>query len=93
MKKSDRISLRETLSVHLRAVRDVNRVAPGVFLSAILSSIAEAISPYLTIWLSAQLINELASARRVDMLVKWVLLTVAVTAAMGLIVWILPVCV
>ena len=84
MKKSDPITLRETLSIHLRAVKDVNRVAPGVFLPAILSSVVEAGSPYMTIWLSAQLINELASARRVDMLVKWALLTVTVTALIGL---------
>lgn len=31
MKKSDRITLRETLSIHLRAVRDANNVAPGIF--------------------------------------------------------------
>ena len=84
MKKSNRIPLRETLSIHLRAIRDVNRVTPGVFLSAVLCSIVKAISPYTTIWFSAQLINELASTRRVDVLVKWALLTIAVTAAMAL---------
>ncbi len=84
MKKSDRITLRETLSIHLRAVRDANRVAPAVFLSTVLSAIAEAISPYMTIWLSAQIINELAYARRVDVLMKWALLTITVTAIMGL---------
>ena len=84
MKKSDRITLRETLSIHLRAVRDANRVAPGVFLSTVLSAIAEAVSPYMTIWFSAQIINELAYARRVDVLIKWVLFTITVTAIMGL---------
>ena len=84
MKKSDRITLCETLSIHLRAVRDANRAAPGVFLSTILSAIAEAVSPYMTIWFSAQIINELAYARRVDVLMKWALLTITVTAIMGL---------
>ena len=85
MKKSDRITLRETLSIHLRAVRDANRVAPGIFLSTVLSAIAEAVSPYMTIWFSAQIINELAYARRADELMKWVLLTITVTAVMGLV--------
>ena len=85
MKKSDRITLRETLSIHLRAVRDANNVAPGVFVPTILSAIAEAVSPYMTIWFSAQIINELAYARRIDELMKWVLLTISVTAVMGLI--------
>ena len=80
MKKSDRITLRETLSIHLRAVRDANNVAPGVFVPTILSAIAEAVSPYMTIWFSAQIINELAYARRIDELMKWVLLTISVTA-------------
>ena len=84
MKKSDRISVREALSIHLRAAKDVSRITSGFFLSSVLSSIVKAISPYATIWLSAQLINELASARQVEVLAKWALLIVAVTAALGL---------
>ncbi len=84
MKKSDRISVRETLSLHLRAAKDVNRIAPGLFLSSVLSSSVKALSPYATIWLSAQLINELAAARRADVLMKWALFIVAVTALLGL---------
>ena len=83
--KSERISVRETLALHLRAVKDVNRIAPGVFLSAVLWSAAEALSPYATIWLSAQLINELASSRRVEMLMRWAILIVAITALLGLV--------
>jgi len=85
MKKSERISLRETLEIHFRAAKDVSRVDPGVFLPAALSSVFKAITPYTNIWLSARLINELATFRRMDVLVKWALLTVVVTAAMGLI--------
>ena len=85
MKKSERVSLRETLEIHFRAAKDVSRVAPGVFLPAALSSVFKAITPYTNIWLSARLINELATFRRMDVLVKWALLTVVVTAAMGLI--------
>lgn len=85
MKKSDHITLRETLSIHFRAVRDVHRVADGIFLSVMLSSAAEAVSPYITIWFSAQLINELAYARRVDVLIRWAVLTVIITVMIGLI--------
>ena len=85
MKKSDRVSVRETLSIHLRAAKDVNRIAPGLFLSAVLSSAAEALSPYVTIWLSAQLINELASARNAQTLMRWAILIVTVTALLGLV--------
>ncbi len=83
MKKSERISVRETLSIHLRAVKDINRLVPGIFVSTVISSIVSALTPFATIWLSAQLINELASDRRADMLMRWVLLIIAVTALLG----------
>ena len=85
MKKSDRVSIRETMTIHLRAVKDVNRLVPGVFTSTVFYAIVSALSPYATIWLSAQLINELASTRRTDMLMRWVLLIIAVTALLGLV--------
>lgn len=85
MKKSDRVSVRETMAIHLRAVKDVNRLVPGVFTSTVFYAIVSALSPYATIWLSAQLINELASTRRADMLMRWVLLIIAVTALLGLV--------
>ena len=85
MKKSDRVSIRETMTIHLRAVKDVNRLVPGVFTSTVFYAIVSALSPYATIWMSAQLINELASARRADMLMRWVLLIIAVTALLGLV--------
>ena len=84
MKKSDRVSIRETMTIHLRAVKDVNRLVPGVFTSTVFYAIVSALSPYATIWLSAQLINELASTRRTDILMRWVLLIIAVTALLGL---------
>ena len=85
MKKSDQVSIRDTVAIHLRAAKDVNRVAPGFLFAAIIYSAVAALSPYATIWLSAQLINELASTRRPDVLGKWVVLIIAVTAAVGLI--------
>ena len=85
MKKTVQVSIRETIAIHLRAAKDVNRVAPGFIFASIIYSAVTALSPYATIWLSAQLINELASSRRPDVLGKWVILIVAVTAVVGLI--------
>ena len=85
MKKSDRVSIRETMAIHLRAVKDVNRLVPGIFFSTVISSIVSALTPFATIWLSAQLINELASDRRADMLMRWGLLIIAVTSLLGLV--------
>ena len=71
MKVTEQISIREAIIIHLRAAKDVNRVSPGFLLSSIIFSIVNALSPYATIWLSAQLINELAAARRLEVLGKW----------------------
>ena len=84
MKKTNPISIRETFAIHIRAMKDMRRASPGCFVSFILCSIVKALSPYATIWLSAQLINELASLRRPEVLGKWVLLIITVTAIMGL---------
>ena len=84
MKKTDQLSVRETVAIHLRAAKDVNGYAPGLFLSTTLLGIVTAISPYTTIWLSAQLINELASTRIPAVLAKWAMLVIAVTAGMNL---------
>ena len=83
-KKTDQISVRETFAIHIRAMKDMRRIAPGCFVSFVLCAMVKALSPYATIWLSAQLINELASLRRPEILGKWALLIVTVTAAMGL---------
>lgn len=83
-KKPDQISISETFAIHIRAMKDMRCAAPGCFLSFVLCAIVKALSPYATIWLSARLINELASLRRPEILGKWVLLIVTVTAATGL---------
>ena len=85
MNKTDQITTREAIGIHLRAAKDVNRVAPGVFVPTVLAALFRAVSPYVTIWLSAQLINELATFRRGEKLMKWAVLTIVVTAVIGLI--------
>lgn len=83
-KKTDQISLRETFAIHSRAIKDIHKIAPSCFISFILYAIVTALSPYATIWLSAQLINELASLRRPEILGKWVIWIVGITATIGL---------
>ena len=83
-KKTEGISTREAIAIHLRAVKDVRKYTPGLFLSVILLSTVTALSPYATIWLSAQLVNELASTRIPAELARWAVLIVAVTAATSL---------
>ena len=75
---------KEMLKLTLRALKDINRCQPGKLTAIAASTVVSALSPYVTVWFSAQLINELAGARRADELWRWVVLTLAVTTAMGL---------
>ena len=83
-KKAEGVSLRENFALHRRAARDMRRVTPGCFAPFILCAVVEAASPYAVIWLSARLIDELSTLRRPEILGRWVLWTVAVSAAAGL---------
>ncbi len=83
-KKTDQLSMGETLRLHWRAARDLEKYCPGIAVACVFHAIVKAISPYTTIWFSAQLLNELAGARRPDELLRWVLLTIGITAVMQL---------
>lgn len=75
MKKhsSDKTSLKETLRLNLKAYRLLWKVYPKVFITSALCSVVGAAIPYVEIWLSAQLISELAGGRNVQRLTSLVL--------------------
>ena len=60
------------------------KLCPQVFVSTLLSSVVKAVTPYVTIFLSARIIDELSGERRPDQLLRWVVLTLACTAACAL---------
>ena len=74
----------EVFRLHFRALKDMNRYVPGRIPCLILKAMVNAVSPYVTIWLSAQIINELATGRRQEELVKWVAWTVGSAAVFGI---------
>ena len=80
----NKMTKKEMLKLTLRALRDINRCQPGKLVAIGLSTVVSALSPYVTVWFSAQLINELAGARRADELWYWVVLTLTATAFVGL---------
>ena len=83
-KRSDKIGLKEAFQIHSRAFKDINRYCPGLFLSMTLHAIAKSASPYITVYLSARIINELASFCRPDVLWTLVLVTLGSAAGMTL---------
>lgn len=81
----EKLTLRGVFRAHVRCIREINRYIPGRILAVFLHSSFKALSPYAVIWFSAQLINELAGMCRAAQLWQWALLTVAVTAALGIV--------
>ncbi len=84
MAKNKEYSWKEIIPLHFRALRDIERYVPGSIPCMVIRNLVEALSPYLTVWLSAQFINELATLRRGDVLLRWIIWTVAVTAVCGI---------
>ncbi|MDO5401073.1 MAG: ABC transporter ATP-binding protein [Eubacteriales bacterium] len=79
-KKEATISWKQVSRLSLRGYRVLRKLCPRLLSAVFLSTAAEALSPYLTIWLSARVVNELAGQRRSDVLWPLVALTVAAIA-------------
>lgn len=79
----EKIGMKQALKLHLWAVKIWWKVEPNLFLSVIFSSFVETIIPYVTVWFSARIINELAGERQPEELLHLVFLTVAVTAGLS----------
>ena len=76
---------KEILRLNWRALRDTERYVPGRLPCGGLNAAVDALSPYVTVWLSARIINELAGLRRPEVLIRWVLWTIGTTAAIGVV--------
>ena len=84
-KNKEKVSLRETVRIHWRAYRDVRHFCPGVFAVTAAHSIAKAITPYVAVFFSARIINELAGARRAEEMVRLVVTALISTGAITLV--------
>ena len=83
MMKNDKkmtVSWRETFSLNLRAIRTFYQLYPQMILSRIFYSLGQALTPYVGIWFSAQLLSELAGNKNPERLTKLVLLALGSTA-------------
>ena len=82
--------LMHAVSVHLRAIRLLHPVTPMFFPVLTLYVLFDAVSPYITVFFSAQILKELATLRREDALWKWVaagVLVVGLAAILKALLW------
>ena len=86
-KKKDEAAagFRETLQSTLRAYKIWNRYAPNLLTATALHSVFSALAPYVPVYFSAQILNELAGARDPERLTTLALLTLSVTAALAIV--------
>lgn len=83
-KNTNKITLRETWQIHWRAYKDIRHYCPGVFAVTAIHSIAKALTPYVTVFFSARIIDELAGLRRTEELARLVVIALVAIGAMTL---------
>lgn len=83
-KGKEKVTLKESLQIHWRAVRLLDRYCPVMLLSTALYSLVTAVTPYVTVYFSARIIEELAGARRPEILWHLVWLTVGMECVLAL---------
>ena len=83
-KIEEKLTWKETWRLFRRAFLLTRRYTPHLYLPLSLCSLVTAVAPYVTVFLSARVIEELAGARRPEVLWRWVVAAVAVTGAIAL---------
>jgi len=68
MDKTDKITMREALALTMRGYKLLWNRSPGRYISTAISAMVGAITPYVGIYISALLINEIAGERNPDRL-------------------------
>ena len=69
----EKVSMRHAAAMHLRGIKELRKVSPKFFPILTLYCIFDAITPYVTVFFSAQILTELATQRRAASLWQWVL--------------------
>lgn len=85
----EKFSAREAGKLYIRTFRLIWRHHPKYLLSMTFYKGSQAVSPYITLYFSARFLDELAGARRPELLTQWVILVLAVSALSSLLTHIL----
>ena len=65
--------MRKAFALHMRGIKELHTVSPKFFPLLTVYSIFSAITPYITVFFSAQILKELATMRREENLWQWVI--------------------
>ena len=78
MKKNER-SLREDLSFIFRGMKEFDSILPGQMQMVIFNSFLVALTPYVPVYMSSRMINELAGEQSIKLLTSYILLAITTT--------------
>lgn len=81
--QSMKVPFREAALLNKRAFQICWKNSPGIIVSTVVSSVVTALFPYVNIYFSARIIEELAGARNISVLKNLVILTITVNAALA----------
>ena len=84
METTKKLTFTESMKSNLRAYKIWWKLVPGQFYADTCNAITKAVAPFVTIWISAQLINELAGNRNSEILFRWVLIQLITSAIFAL---------
>ena len=84
MKSEEKVTWGETWRISRRAFLLLDKYAPRLYLCIVLCAVVTAVTPYVTVFLSARIIDELAGEGRPEVLWRWVAAAVASTGLLSL---------
>ena len=79
------MKFKQRIAVTKRGYGVLKRYCPGLIRTKVISALIETLSPFVTIWFSAQIINEIAGNRNTGTLILLVLLAVGLGFAFSMI--------
>lgn len=77
--------MRHALAAHLRGVRELHKISRRFFPVLTLYSVVSAVTPYVVVFFSAQILKEIALLRRADILWRWVIAGVLCTGVTAIV--------
>ena len=84
-KKQDKITFRQAFSLHYRGFNIIRSACPRLFLSSFLHNVFSAIAPYVGIYFSARIIDELAGNRDPETLAFFIIIALSSAALLTLV--------
>lgn len=78
MERRKAMKFRKRMQITKRGYAILGKYCPGLIRAKVAAAVAEALSPFITIWFSAQIINEIAGDRNTTKLLIYVLATIGI---------------